>query len=258
MHRRAFTLIELLLAIALLAILAAFLYPNLKPEMQRRSLVESADRLRSLIVMCRAKAMQDGKKYRISFPGTPDPLDPHADDRVDVPFETLQPNIERQMDALGNPDWFGGFDEGWKNINVMQDGCRCVAVRPGMPNFELSADTPIAGPSISEGWAEFVPLTFNPDGSCDWVTFTLTDLPPETTVQPGDIGHIINVMVDGRTGQVWLQRALLNEEVELMQEEGASPILHIDFTRPDQITEENILHINIRQGGGTSGGRTGS
>ena len=47
-------------------------------------------------------------------------------------------------------------------------------------------------------------------------------------------------------------------EVELMQERGASPILHIDFTRADLITEDNILQINMRQGGRTTGGRSRS
>lgn len=249
MRRPAFTLIELVLTIALLGILAAFIYPNFKPEIQRRSLIESADRLRSMVLMCRARAMQDGVKYRISFPGTPDPLDPHAEDRIDVPFETLQPNVEVQQDPLGNPDWFGGFEAGWKDINVMQEGSRCVAVRPNRDPCELSGDVPVAGPSVTEGLAEFIPLTLNPDGTCnnqELIAFTLTDLSPDHEVTRGDIGHIINVMVDGRTGEVWLQRAFLNDECEMMKEENAPQVLHVDLLDTEQLTKENFLYLYSR------------
>ena len=58
MRRRAFTLVEVLVVIVLLALLAAFIFPDLKGDMSRRSLSESCDRLRSLIVMTHARAMQ--------------------------------------------------------------------------------------------------------------------------------------------------------------------------------------------------------
>ncbi len=250
MRRRAFTLIEMVLAIAILVIIFAFAYPNLSGEIRRRSLTESADRLRSLIVMAHAQAMQDGIKYRIQFPGTPDPLDRTAEKEVAVPFETLQPIVERQCDPLTNPDAFCGFGAPWREQTVLQEGTRCVAVRPGRPSFDIGASSVIAGPPITVERAEFVPLTLNPDGTSDWVTFVLTDLPIDVELEAGHAPHILNVIVDGRTGQAWIQRALLVEEVEVMNEKNASPILHMDFTDPNVITEENILEIQVRQGTG--------
>ena len=100
---------------------------------------------------------------------------------------------------------------------------------------------------------------FNPDGTTDyWVTFVLTDLPVDIDVRERHVGRILNVIVDGRTGQTWIQRAMRVREVELMKEKGASPILHLDFTRPDVITEANILEIHYRKGGVKSGGRSRS
>ncbi len=256
MPRRAFTLIEVLLVILLLGLLAAFLYPELGPEMQRRSLIESADRLRSLITMTHARAMQDGRRYRIQFPGTADPLDRYGEKEIDVPDVTLQPEILQQSDPLGNPDVFVGFDAPWGRHAVLQPGTRCVAVFGGRPNFEISPHSPIAGPSITEGIASFVPLTLNLDGTCDWVTFVLTDLPYDVEVESEHAPRILNVIVDGRTGQVWMQRALRVEEVEMMNERGASPILHIDFTQGDLLTEDNILEVHTRQGGEVQGGRS--
>lgn len=258
MRRQAFTLVEVLLVILVLGLIAAFTFPDLAGDVRRRSLTESADRLRSLVVMSHARAMQDGIKYRIAFPGTPDPLDKNADKEIDVPFETLQPDVSRQMDSITNPEWYGGFDAGWKELPVLQEGTRCVAVLPGRPNFDIQPQSPISGPSISEGLAVFVPLTLNPDGTCDWVTFVLTDLPMETTeLTTYDVSHILNVIVDGRTGQTWIQRALTTDEVKLLVEKSASPIMHVDFTMPDEITERNILEIHIRQGGSASGGGSG-
>ena len=37
-------------------------------------------------------------------------------------------------------------------------------------------------------------------------------------------------------------------EVEVMSKHGASPILHMDFMSPDEITERNILEIHVRAG----------
>src|SRR5690606_32565921 len=120
------------------------------------------------------------------FPGTPDPLDPtQRDDPVDMPVRTEQPIIERQADPINAPDAFtSDFVADWKDTQILQEGTRCVSVLPGRPNFDINTNSPIAGPSISQdGRATFVPLTINPDGSCDWVTFVLTDLPPDVELE---------------------------------------------------------------------------
>jgi hypothetical protein len=136
-----------------------------------------------------------------------------------------------------------------------------VAVLPGRPDFTITGNSPIAGPQIGEGLASFVPLTLNPDGTAEWATFVLTDLPYDEQLERQHAARILNVIVDGRTGQVWVQRALRREEVQLMEEKGASPILHVDFTRGDEITEDNLLEIHMRSvgvSGGAAGGGAGA
>ncbi|UCD27984.1 MAG: prepilin-type N-terminal cleavage/methylation domain-containing protein, partial [Planctomycetota bacterium] len=196
MCRQAFTLLEVLLVIVLMGLLAAFIFPDLSMDMKRRALVESADRLRSLIIMAHARAMQDGIKYRIQYPGTPDPDDPKAEKEINVPTNTLQPVVIRQVDPLEDPNWFEEFKAGWKDQKIMQEGTRCVAVLPGRPNFDISTQSEIAGPSITrDEKTTFVPLNFNPDGTTDWVTFVLTDLPFDIEVRAHHVGHILNVIV---------------------------------------------------------------
>lgn len=249
MQRRAFTLVEVMLVIVLLGLIIYFAFPDLGAELKRRSLVESADRLRSLIVMTRARAMQDGCRFRIEMPGTPDPLDPNAVRELDVPLETQQPVLKQQVDRLNNPEFFGDIELPWDSI--LQQGTRCVSVlrwSPGETHCDISFNKPIADPSIPEEHATFEPLTLNPDGTCDGAVFILTDLPPDAELTSDDVGRILKVFVDGRTGEAWIQRAWRTEECEMMLEEGAQPILRMDFTRPDLITEENVLEIRVGAG----------
>lgn len=256
MVRKSFTLIEVVLVIALLAVIVAFAYPELGAELRRRSLVESADRLRTLIVMAHAQAMLDSRQYVIEFPGTPDPNDPQADSQVDVPDETLQPILLRQEDPLEMPHAYHEYFPSWARHEILLPGTRCVAALPGRPRFNIDGSRALAGPSISDdGVTEFAPLTLYPNGTTDWVTFVLTDLPTDTQVEAHHAPRIINVIVDGRTGKAWMQRALRVREVELMEEVGASPILHMDFTRADEITKDNVLHVQMAREGAVGGRR---
>jgi len=248
MNRRAFTLLELVLTILILGLIVGFMYPDLERLFRSRRLQESAEQMRSLIIMTRSRAMRDGIRYRIQFPGTPDPLDKNAEREIDVPFETLQPEVFRQDRPLEFPDSFAKVEEEWTQQGFLKDGVRCVATYYGT-NFDETPGTPIVGPSITEGKWEFVSLTFNPDGTCDHLTFRLTDLPGDVEPTRIDPTRVIDLIVDGRTGQTWFQRAFSVDEKRIMEEYGASPILHMDFNSPDPITEENILMIHVdRQG----------
>ncbi len=250
--RRAFTLLELILTIAIIGLIVAFLYPDLEKLAQAHKLQDSSERLRSLVIMCRARAMHDGIKYRLQFPGTPDPLDRHAERDIDVPFETMQPEVFRQDRPLDFPDAFGKVEEDWtmdtldngerKPKAFLSDGVRCVAAYNGV-NFDETAGCPIVGPTILEGKREFVGLTFNPDGTCDAVTFRLTDLPFDIAPDSIEKTRVLDLIVDPRTGQTWFQRAFTIDEMKVMSEYHASPILHMDFNDTNEITEANILMI---------------
>jgi hypothetical protein len=98
----------------------------------------------------------------------------------------------------------------------------------------------------------------NPDGTTEWVTFVLTNVPPDEDVMEEHIDNIVNLIVDGRTGDSWMQRVFRVDEVELMQEYGASPMFHLDFTRPEPITEANILSLpNVPTSAGSGEQREG-
>ena len=93
-----FTLVEVSLVVAMLALIAALAVPTLLSEINRKRLPGSARQMRSLLTLVGANAAFDGKRYRIRFP---------EDDEEDSLGGRIQPLIEREDDPIDEPDeWF--------------------------------------------------------------------------------------------------------------------------------------------------------
>lgn len=239
-----FTFLEVLLAILLLGVLLALAMPRVTSHLDA-NIQESAERLRSLIHLTRAAAMRDGVRYRLQFPGAPNPDDPNAERIVEVMAVTQQPTVTREYDPVNEPGAYADADMYYDVGNILMQGVRCIAVRLGGPSFDVNNNSPFAGPEISNVETQMDTVTFNPDGSCDWATFTLTNMNVDQELQPEHISRILNVIVDGRTGQTWFQRPFRNEEKQLLDEYGATPLLHQDFVTTEELTEDNILHVQV-------------
>lgn len=65
--RAAFTLLELLLTVAMLAALAAILWPTVSAWQEGARLARAADDLRGLLTGLRVRAMEEGRQYVFSF-----------------------------------------------------------------------------------------------------------------------------------------------------------------------------------------------
>jgi hypothetical protein len=95
------------------------------------------------------------------------------------------------------------------------------------------------------------PVVFEPDGSAERATFVLTATDDEVTVeellliQEDDLRAVLEVNLEGRTGQVWLHRPFIEEEKELFRERRIRPDLRMDFTSTDVLTEDNILELQL-------------
>lgn len=241
-----FTFLEVILAILLLALLLALAMPRVGGHLAATGLPESGERLRSLIHLTRAAAMRDGTRYRLSFPGAPDPDDPNAERFVEVSPEPQQPIVQREHDPVNKPGEFVDANLNYDVGHILVGGVRCIAVRLGMPSFDVNPNSPFAGPAVDAIEAPMDTVTFYPDGTCDWATFTLTNLGFEEDIGEQHIVRIMSVIVDGRTGQTWFQRPLRNREKELLDEYRATPIFHVDYLDPAELTEDNILQVRLK------------
>ena len=255
-RQSAFTLLEILLVIGILAVLTGLAMPRLLQRLEDERLPASCNQLRALLVLTRTNAMLEGLRYRIRFP---------AEDELDNEGGQQQPIVEVERDPLEHPEEFDRVKAAWARDPVFKEGVRCAQVRLGRPSVEeLLGETDkdedasvqleeelerVTEESFDEG---FPPLVVEPDGTTEWATFVLTNAPADIDYEELDpeTDTMVDVILDGVTGLVWLQRALYEDELKMMKENGWPPVLRQDFLTRVALTEDDVLEIRetrIRQ-----------
>ncbi len=237
----AYTLLEITLAIGLLMGLMAFALPNMMKEIENRRLPESADRMRSMLMLVRANAMYDGLRYRIRFA---------MDDEIDSEGGDRQPLIEREDDPFLEPGVFNRVMLPWARGETLLRNIRCAEVRLGKPTLEmleeelLAEETDERLEAIAEEFEEgLAPLYIETDGTSEWVTFLVTDAPEDADEESIEGFGRVEVILDGITGLIWLQRPFYEDELELFKEHDWPPVLRRDFLRKRALTKEQVLEI---------------
>lgn len=246
--RRGMTLIEILVVLSLLALLAVFFIPNYIREVQESRLLNSAYQLRSMIYLTRTHAMLDGIRYRLRFV---DAENYEGDSYVD-PSAGMQPLVERESN---DPESYGEFlpsTETWTRGITLYEGIRCISVQLGRPTFRDDMAEAFGDEDDEEFESNdsvFAELVFEPDGTCDWATFVLTNADEELSLE--DISseedfdaETLQVIVDGRIGQAWIQRYLTDDEESLLKEYGLRPVLRQDFLSTRRLTEDDVRQIS--------------
>lgn len=238
--QRGFTLLEVMLVVGILAMVAMLAMPNVIGEIEGRRLRLSVEQMRSTLELVRANAQYDGLRYRIRFPMDKE-LDPIGGDR--------QPIIEREQEPLEQPDEWTRVTAPWAVGETLLKGVWCIQVRPGRPTIEK-----LRNPELSvadkleaefEGFEEdYPPLYVEPDGNSNWATFVITaaerDLKAEDLT---DEVERVEVILEGPTGMIWLQRPLYEEELDLFEENGWPPVLRKDFFDRRVLTEDDVLEL---------------
>lgn len=238
-----YTLLEVLLVVGLLVVLAGLIMPNFIGEIESGRLRTSSEQMRSLLTMTRSYAMFDGKRYRIRFPRE-DELDSVGGDR--------QPIIEREDDPVDEPEIFNRVDDDWAHGDTLLREVWCAQVRLGKPTLEDESQTGEKAEELAEELFEdedplYPPLLIDPDGTCEWVTFVLTNVDRETNVEDlREDDPVIHVIMEGITGLAWLQRPFYEEELDMLRENNWPPVLRTDFLRAQALTEEEVLEIKER------------
>lgn len=248
--RRAYTLIEVVLVVALLVAISAMAIPRFVGEIEKNKLPGSAGQLRSLISLTRANAAFDGKRYRIRFAG---------EDEEIKGVDRRQPIVEREVDPVREPELYVPVNAHWTVGETLLGNIWCAEVRMGRPTIESLQELRRRGrDDVSEEMRkqrdaehfepERPPLVIEPDGASEWVTFVLTDAPPNTPVENLEEFAQLEVICEGSTGLSWVQRPFYDQELDLFEEKGWPAVLRQDFTTPRELTENDVLEL--RDSGG--------
>jgi len=186
--RRGFTLLEILLAVAVLVLLAAMAAVNFPAMRGSRTLEDGADRLATGLRMARADAANRGRRMRIAFDA-----------------ETGAPRVLWEPEPLTGPGQFVAYDAcAWKDLiaveGVAVDSSRFV----GASAYRNVGDASVTGGEPED--LDHAAVTFEPDGSSDSVVIELfaTDAPDTRRAR---------IEIDGLTGAV-ATRILTLEEIE--------------------------------------------
>lgn len=233
--RGGFTLLELLLVILLIGLLFGVATPYAMRSFGPAKLVESAERFKTLIALCRAQAMSDGRDYRIEF---------RADGTI---------RVRRQLHPLSAPQTFVEVPYTWADTQVLMDDVwveAFVSMPEGPPPLdvesdEIAADT-FGGVEDFElleevddeqyellAWGErddedVVAITFRPDGSSPSARWRMRDTR----------GRAFEMTLDGRLGRVAWEEAegLPADEVVRPEPLSDDEDIEPDY-EPDEVQE---------------------
>lgn len=168
-RRTGFTLVEMLLVIAVIIALAAVAYPSLKGMYGDIKIKAAADSVRAAWTEARARAIEDGRAYRFAVqPGT-------GKFRV-------APDADGFWDGSAGDAGGDGDTPPFTQEDDLPNGIQ----------FALAGDAPDAG----GGWTTVV--VFNPDGG--------TNADVEVTLKEDDDSTPIVVRVRAMTGAVTVRK----------------------------------------------------
>lgn len=236
--RTGFTLLELLLVIGLVGLLAAFAWPEFSNATRAERLIESARRMETLVAMCRAEAMNEGRQYRIEI-------------RIDGSVR-----VRRQLDAVFAPHIFEMYEQNWAQTEPLLDGVWIEAVEiledGPLPVHIIDDELQLPEPDpndalipIEEYQCEDCPdpttppelwITFKPDGSCNGMRWVLRDTRGRARLQT----------LDARLGRVNTERWESLEPDDVLRPDPLE-----DVEKEDEDEEEyDVEDFEWRRGSG--------
>jgi prepilin-type N-terminal cleavage/methylation domain-containing protein len=187
--RRAFTLVEIILAAAIIALLAGTFVLAMGQWYQRQSLDESAMRVEAILRMARAEACSQGRLIRLAF----DPA-------------SLSPVITWEPSPLQEPGRFVPHYGAWAN-DLPTDLLRFIQCRrTGQSARKLLTYSDVREPATPDG-EPLQSITFMPDGSCDSAVI-------ELAAADGLDPRIGRIEINGITGSVSLRILTPTEQDE--------------------------------------------
>ncbi len=184
--RRGMTLLEVALTISLVGMLAVFAWPQFYSSARVQQLDESVRRVKTLVAMCRAEAMNEARIYRVLI---------RSDGSIAV---------RRQSDPLTAPQTFVPVATDWARLDVQLEDVwvESVLELPDGPPPVVILDNKLQAPDESyylppdptlvQQLQQPLVIDFQPDGTCDTLQWTMRDVR----------GRGVKLTLDGRIGRV--------------------------------------------------------
>jgi len=189
--RRAFTLVEVILAVAIIGLISGTFILGFGSWYQREAVDDSARRVESILRVARAEACSQGRRFRMAFNSS----SPEAG-----PMFLWEPK------PLAEPGLFVPYYGAWANALPTDLLTFLTCRRTGDSARRLltynDADEP-AGPDGEP----LQSLTFMPDGSCDSAII-------EVIAADGLDPRVGRIEIDGLTGSISLRMLTPTEQAE--------------------------------------------
>lgn len=260
---RGFTLLEILIVLALLVLISWMAWPALSHHLAGSQLPEAADRFRSLMYLTRSEAMMQHRRFRLRF--EPD---------------VQQPYIEVEPDAVGAAGQYVAATASWASEDALPERIHVHDIIPGRPAYltpvsnaapedtgdEIGAESTT---DLNEGNAvdpfsaqsdamkdgrtdEHRPsIVFEPDGSTDWATVVLAEVAPSEKLNDQD--RQFWIILDGRTGLAKVREGITDEE--LASNEFSIPREKLILPRTTDV-KDMTLTINSPASGSSQGSQS--
>lgn len=168
-RRRGYTLVELLLALALLGVLASVTVPSAMRLFFRSQLSGSMEEVRSQLAGSRVRAIESGLVYQFRF-------EPEGRNYISVPFERETEASDPNATGTGATTGVGKFTrfagqlpEGFRFV----DCCSGTGAIGGELDESVFGELPSAGELSGLEWSP--PILFYADGSAVDAAFEVVD-----------------------------------------------------------------------------------
>lgn len=177
--RAGYTMLELLLVLAVLAVILAVALPNVMRLFSQQKLTESAEKVRSLAASARVHAIDSGLVYQFRY-------EPGGGHFLVVPFEREFEGVSQNARGTGTAAGLGRFS---KASGTLADGITFAAptlLNPAGTGSAASATgmgqklpsnllSGLPDSSKLENLSWSGPILFQPDGSAADATFDMVD-----------------------------------------------------------------------------------
>ena len=180
----AFTLVEVLVVIALLGMVAGMAIPLIRGDTPQQRMEASSQRLASLMAMCRAQAMLNGHPVRLGWQAPPQDT-----------TSLLLPVVTHEADPIAAAGEYKCMAASWANDPILQKDVQIRLVQLG--TFDLSNLTKTQGRFELPAEPSVQTVQFHPDGTADAAVFVLTTKLPEGSSQDELQGWVVLDTVSG-------------------------------------------------------------